>query len=145
MQNSLKPATFLTSKSVMAAIAFSMLTFVFTGCSATGPFQPHSAFKQAVLPTGYQTAVQNQAGFGAQGGFTPQFQRSNFAPQAFGANAAPSFGSGNRGVQYNGGYGYTQPNYSGYGQAFYPQTNQGGGSGLRSPFVGGGNFSSGSC
>lgn len=123
-----------------------MLVFVFAGCSATGPFQPHSAFKQAVLPSGYQSAYQNQSGYqnqtgyGTQGAIAPQWQSSNYPPQY--GNGIPAYGYGATPQPTYGGYGYG-------GQVAYPQNNQGYSGGVMSPFVGstysGGNYTSGSC
>ena len=133
MQNSLP---FAFKKSALSTVFLVlMVTFVFTGCSATGPFQSHSAFRQS-LPSGYQTdgyqsAYQNQTGYAAQGTFAPQWQSANYPP-AYAPQAAY-------------GYGVTpQLNYGFGGQAAYPQSNPGLGRGLMSPFVGG-TYTSGSC
>ena len=111
----LNPLTIATIKSALA-ISFLMLSFVFTGCCATGPFQSHSAFKQS-LPSGY----------GAQPAGAAQWQSANYPPAY-----AP---------QQAGGYGLTaQPSYGYGGQAAYPQN----GRGLMNPFVSG-TYTSGSC
>lgn len=143
-QNSFMQVSFILSnqvKYVLAVAASLMLTFVFSGCSATGPFQSHSAFKQAVLPSGYQSVYQNQTGYGGQGAVSPQWQSSNYPPAYAPQHGAAGYRSGNPAS----GYGVTaQPGYGFGGQAAYPQNNQGLGGGLMSPFVGR-TYTSGSC
>ena len=74
LQNFLMQASAISSrpaKYVLAVVASSMLAFVLTGCSAAGPLQSHSAFKQSALPSGYQSAYQSQPRFAPQA--SPQF------------------------------------------------------------------------
>ena len=64
-----------------------------SGCSSTGQFAPHQAFKQATLPSGYQNyggyaqpgygQTQYNAAYGQQPQYqTPQFYGQNgYAPQ----------------------------------------------------------------
>jgi len=78
-----------TSTKYFLAAAF-MLTFVFSGCSATGPLRSQSAFNQS-LPSGYQSP-----GFGSQ---------------PYNAPSANSFnGSGSR----SGFGGHVQQQYQGF-------------------------------
>ncbi len=133
-----------------AGIVFLLLPFVFSGCSATGPFEPHTAFKQAVLPSGYQSVQQqgswqNQEGYRYAPQALPQWQSANYPP-AYGQQYAPGtalpYVTGAPSGQYSGGYGVPAPVW---GQSTIPQRNRSFGRGLTSPFVGGGNFTSGRC
>ena len=89
-------------------------TALCSGCSSTGQFAPHQAFKQATLPSGYQ----NYGGYAQPG----------FAQQSY---AQPGYGQ----TQYSAAYGqqspYVAPQF--YGQNGYaPQPT------VPSPFVTGG-------
>ena len=126
---------------------------VLSGCTSAGPFEPHSAFKQTVLPSGYAANLAPVSGFngGAYnyngGEFLPQ---SRFAPLQRQNGLLPQFappttgGSGTRGFGQTG-FGQAQFNQVGFQQNGFQPFGGFGGRLPSTPFRGAGVFNSGSC
>ena len=75
------------AKYFLTVAASLMLTFAFTGCSAAGPLQSHSA-----LPSGYQSAYQSQPRFAPQA--SPQFSQGSSTRTLRSFAGGGSFSSG---------------------------------------------------
>jgi len=94
-QNSPMQASAIPSKPAkyfLTVAASLMLTFAFTGCTAAGPLQSHSAFKQSALPSGYQSVYQNQPTFAPQS--SPQFSPGSSSRTLGSFAGSSSFASG---------------------------------------------------
>jgi len=115
-QNTPMQLSLISSKSAkctLAAAASLMLAFVFTGCTAAGPLQSHSAFKQSALPSGYQSVYQGQPSFAAQQA-APQFSQGSGARGFGGGRLDPFAGGGNFGTaSFGGGGGFSSGGGSG--------------------------------